>query len=233
MKPAMRMLMMDKIRRDERPPRSEYGGGNDRRMIGYDRDMPKRGGDYPPMSGPRYEPPGMWPGWERPPMGGGYDEPEARRRRDRRGRYAMGGSEYDDDDEEDYPRHKRHERKGELLASGSVWMNPGNSARAYEPVDEHTAMRWVREMEQPEGGRPMPAFRIEETEALRKAHCPECEQWEFFTVMNMKYSDLFEYAKKLGMDKPEFYVYMAKAFLCDKDAAPHKLQRYMEVIPKK
>lgn len=232
MKPGMRMMMLDKMRQEDHSQRSEYGGGNDRRMIGYDRDAPRHG-DVPPMNGPRYDPPGIWPGWERPPMGRYDDEPEARRRRDSRGRYAVKYPEHDDDDEEDYSHHKRHERKGELLASGSVWMNPGMGRRDYPPVDERQAMEWVHEMEAPEGGRPMPAFRFEETEVLRKAHCPECDKWEFFVTMNMKYSDLFEYAKKLGMDKPEFYAYMAKAFLCDNDAGPYKLQKYMEVIPKK
>jgi hypothetical protein len=36
----------------------------------------------------------------------------------------------------------------------------------------------------------------------------------------------------MGMDKPEFYAYMAKDFLKDKDAKPHKLRRYMETITK-
>lgn len=39
MKPGTRMMLMDKIR--EPKTRSEYGGDNGRRMIGYDRDTPK------------------------------------------------------------------------------------------------------------------------------------------------------------------------------------------------
>lgn len=271
MKPALKMMAMERIRQPEKPP-SEYGGKNNRRMIGFDREESKptynspqrggespryespryespRGGDYPPMNAGRYEPQGgVWPGWERPPMGrerdmppmgreremppmGRYDEPESRRRRDSRGRFATASPDYDEDDEDDY-RHKRRERKGELIASGSVWMNPGKSSGEYSPVTERQAMEWVHSMEQPPGGRPMPAFRIEETEALRKAHCPECEQWEFFTVMNMKYSDCLEVAKKFNVDKPEFYALMAKAFLTDKDAGQYKLQKYMEMIPK-
>ena len=121
-----------------------------------------------------------------------------------------------------------------MIATGSAGINPGRGGhdREYQPVDERQAMEWVHSMQQPEGGRPMPAFKPDEAEALRKAHCPECDKWEFFVTLNMKYSDLYEAAKKLNMDKPEFYVHMAKAFLCDKDAGPHKLQKYMEIIPK-
>ena len=253
---------MERIRQPEKPP-SEYGGKNNRRMIGFDREETKpmynspqlggespsyespryespRGGDYPPMNAGRYEPQGgVWPGWERPPMGreremppmGRYDEPESRRRRDSRGRFATASPDYDEDEEDDY-RHKRRERKGELIASGSVWMNPGKSSGEYGPVTERQAIAWVAAMEQPEGGKPMPAYKPEEADALRKAHCPECDKWEFFVAINMKYSDCYEVAKKFSVDKPEFYALMAKAFLTDKDARPHKLQKYMETIPK-
>ena len=138
-----------------------------------------------------------------------------------------------------------HDRHGgwqgrEMIATGSAWINPGKGAEhhsggyahSYEPVDEPTAMRWVHGMEQPEGGRPMPAYKPEEAEALRKAHCPDCEKWEFFTAINMMYSDMFDVAKKFNVDKPEYYACMAKAFLMDKDAGQHKLRKYMEMIPK-
>ena len=144
---------------------------------------------------------------------------------------------YSDDDYDERHKGGHHREKWsdrEMIATGSAWINPGRGGhdREYQPVDERQAMEWVHSMQQPEGGRPMPAFKPDEAEALRKAHCPECDKWEFFVTLNMKYSDLYEAAKKLNMDKPEFYVHMAKAFLCDKDAGPHKLQKYMEIIPK-
>ena len=144
---------------------------------------------------------------------------------------------YDDDDYDDRHKGGRNREKWndrEMIATGSAWINPGRGGHGweYQPVDERQAMEWVHGMQSPESGRPMPAFKPEEAEALRKAHCPECDKWEFFVALNMKYSDLYEAAKKLNMDKPEFYAHMAKAFLCDKDAGPHKLQKYMEIIPK-
>jgi len=161
------------------------------------------------------------------------------------------GREWDRDEYEGGPHGEHgsrgeHDRRGgwqnrEMIATGSAWINPGKGAEhhsgggfalRFDPVYEPTAMRWVHGMEQPEGGRPMPAYKPEEAEALRKAHCPDCEKWEFFVAINMMYSDMLEVAKKFNVDKPEYYACMAKAFLKDKDAGKHKLRKYMEMIPK-
>lgn len=62
--------------------------------------------------------------------------------------------------------------------------------------------------------------------------CPDCNKWEWYVAMNAMYSDHCETAKKVNMDKPEFYAHLAKDFLKDSDAKPHKLRRYMEHIAK-
>lgn len=218
MKPGMQMMMLNKLR--ESPQRSEYGGGGDRRKIGYDRDGPV----HPPMDGP-------WPGHEYPPMGmggmyGGGREPygsgpESRRRRDSRGRYMMGGMEPDDDDDDDKYRLKG----GGKMIAGAVW-----SRGIPEKVDEHKAMEWVRKMQNPDGSTG-PHFTPPMAEQMRMAHCPKCDKWEFMVALNMMYADYSEVARKFGADKPEFYTCMAKAFLEDPDAGEGKLAKYMEVIP--
>lgn len=225
MKPGMRMMMLDKLREPQRE--SEYGGDKNRKMIGYDRNVPGRERHMPPMEGPR---PG-WdpPDWERPQMGmygydgevsfGGYGMPESRRRRDKRGRYMMGGADPDDDDDDKY------HLKGSGMIAGAVW-----SERQPEKVDERKAMEWTRKMKNPDGSTG-PHFKPETAEQLRTAHCPMCDRWEFMVAINMMYADYAEVAKKFGADKPEFYVCMAKAFLEDPDAKDGKLARYMEVIP--
>jgi len=261
-KPGMRMLAMQQMRGGEPHGKSEYAGDNTRRMIGYDRDyerertpsahvMPERriwprgGYDEPEMNG--YEPMGRYQpygGYEPPEMRrrrgedgrymmGGGDRPEMRRQRDSRGRYAVM-----DDDDEEYPRMMGNSygdiyAKGEIYAPGAMNRPGGMQHQRYEPVDEQQAMHWVRKMKQPEGGRGMPAFKMEEAEALRKAHCPDCEPMEFFVALNMKYSDDYATAKKFGIDRPEFYAWLAKDFLMDEDAGPHKLQKYMQTIPEK
>lgn len=217
MKPGMQMMMLDKLREPKRE--SEYGDRG-RRMIGYDRDGPGRERHMPPMDGPM-------PGWERPPMGAygyggevsfeGYGFPESRRRRDRKGRYMMGGMDPDDDDDDKY-RLKNSDMRGGVRTGG------------HEKVDEHKAMEWTRKMKNPDGTSG-PHFPPPVAEQLRAAHAPKCDKWEFMVALNMMYADYSEVAKKFSADKPEFYVCMAKAFLEDPDAGEGKLAKYMEVIP--
>ena len=225
MKPAMRMLAMEKLREGDRPPRSEYGGNTERRMIGYDRDGPR-------MTGM------PWPGYPHmPPMGGYDDGPEARRRRDRRGRYAGPDDDNEDDEEERRPRMHGGSRYGDIYAEGTIYA-PGAMNRTmdrtkagnYGKVDEHKAQEWTRRMKNADGSSG-PHYKAEQAEQIRAAQCPHCDRWEFFVALNMMYSDYCEVAKKLGMDKPDFYAHMAKAFIDDDDAGEHKLAKYMETIP--
>lgn len=243
MKPGMRMLAMERVRRNDEHPRSEYGGTHNRRMIGYNRDHEPEM-NYPVMPGHiRQHPP--YGGYDMPRGGYEHDMPyggynggaESRRRRDRRGRYMMGGGmEYDDDDDDDKYRLKG----GKMIARGAIWTEGEEDddwceklkRKSFKPVDEHQAMEWVSEMET-ENDKSMPVFRIEDTENQRKVMCPDCDKWEFFVAMNAMYADYQPLGMKYGAgDKPEFYALAAKLFLCDKDAGRHKLQKYMMVIPK-
>lgn len=260
MNPGMRMMLADRVRQPENYSRSEYGGGN-RRMIGYDRDMDGNAttSNYGGMetenrrqrdSRGRYMEGGgeiqngrytNYP-WSEEMEGGGY-ETESRRRRDSRGRYMIGRMD-DEPEMRSQTWYPPNMHGGSGYSFGDVYadihapnaMNrPMHGSMEHEwakPVDEHTARMWVAEMKQPNGGKPMPAFKIEETEAFRKAHCPECDMWEFFVAMNMRYSDEFEVAKKFGVDRPEYYADLAKSFLMDDDAGAHKLRKYMTVIPR-
>lgn len=176
--------------------------------------------------------------------GYGRNETESRRRRDSRGRYMMGSMEEDDEDEDMssqkwFPPYGRmspnmHGGYGDIYAEGMIYApsaqnRPGMMGMEQEmskPVDEHTARKWVQKMD---GGE---KFKPEQIDQLRQAICPECEKWEFYVTINAMYSDYCETAKKMGIDKPEFYAYLAKDFLKDKDAKPHKLRRYMETIAK-
>lgn len=235
MNPGMKMLMMDKVRKGEQYPRSEYGGDADRRMIGYDRDYQTENRRRRDSRG-RYMEGG----------GGSYNryEPESRQRRDSRGRYMMGGDPHmmdDDYDEEDmrsqtwYPPHMMG-GSGSRYGFGDVYAHisaPGAMNRPMgggmmgmqddmsQPVDEHTARMWVQKMD---GGE---HFKLEQTEQQRIAICPECERYEFYVAMNAMWNDHCETAKKMNIDRPDYYAHLAKDFLKDKDAKPHKLRRYM------
>lgn len=133
----------------------------------------------------------------------------------------------DDEDEEEYgkPRHKHSE--------GSAWPEheKKHEKKEYKEVDEECAMKWVRKMQNGDGSK-APHFRPDLAEQMRKDMCPECKKWEWYVAINMMYADYAEVAKKLGVDRDEYYAHMAKAFLMDEDAGVHKLAKYMETIPK-
>lgn len=146
--------------------------------------------------------------------------------RGRRGRY-MGGEEYDEDDYEGgrggYAGRFRHSK------------NPGKHEASEDDdedeveFDEEKAKKWVQGMQNGDGTTGE-HFKAEHAEQLRAAHCPQCEKMEFWAALNMMYSDYCEVAKKLNIDRPEFYVHMAKAFLMDKDAGEGKLAKYMKYV---
>ena len=118
--------------------------------------------------------------------------------------------------------------RGAIYAPGAVnkSMHGGMEEEMMQPIDEHTARKWVKRMD---GGE---RYKPEQLEQLRNSLCPDCDVWEFYVTINAMYSDYCETARKMGVDKPEFYGGLAKDFLKDKDAKPHKLRRYMEYIAK-
>lgn len=98
--------------------------------------------------------------------------------------------------------------------------------------DEHKAKEWVARMKNNDGTTGE-HFKAEHAEQMRNAHCPDCDKMEFWAAMNMMYSDYCDVAKKMNIDRPDFYAHMAKAFLMDKDAGEGKLARYMKYIAEK
>lgn len=93
------------------------------------------------------------------------------------------------------------------------------------PLTRGQAMEWVAEMENADGTRGG-HWSMEETEVIRMQRGIDCDSVMFFAAMNMMYSDYCRAAEKTGAASIDFYAYMAKAFLDDKDAAPNKLARY-------
>lgn len=179
---------------------------------------------------------------------GGYDtayEPIEDRRRGGNGRFIRGEGGYDaearmigyDREEEDMPQMHYEGGGGKLYAKGSMmYQKPGHEAvhgakgGEYRKVDEQMADSWVRRMKNADGSMG-PHYKIEQAEQLRQMYCMECDKWEFYVALNMMYSDYCEVAQQMGLDKAEYYAYMAKAFLCDEDAGPNKLQKYfMKVV---
>lgn len=79
------------------------------------------------------------------------------------------------------------------------------------------AEKWVSHMEN-EDGTTGPHWTIAQTDAVANVAGVHVDKLTFWACLNMMYSDYYSVAAKYGLDRPEFYADLAKAFLMDKDA---------------
>ena len=104
--------------------------------------------------------------------------------------------------------------------------------RGYAPLTKQMAMEWEQQMENVDGTHG-PHWTMEQTkQVMAQKNISDIDPLEFNVAMNMMFSDYAEVAKKMGVNKIDFYVCMAKAFLDDPDAGPDKLARYYEYVVK-
>lgn len=81
---------------------------------------------------------------------------------------------------------------------------------------EDDARRWTEHMENDDGS--MGAhWTLEQATAVANSIGVHVDPWIWFAALNMEYSDNFEVAQKYGLDRPEYYADLAKAFLFDED----------------
>lgn len=81
---------------------------------------------------------------------------------------------------------------------------------------EDDARRWTEHMENDDGS--MGAhWTLEQATAVANSIGVHVDPWVWFAALNMEYSDNFDVAQKYGLDRPEYYADLAKAFLFDED----------------
>ena len=105
-----------------------------------------------------------------------------------------------------------------------------------DEFDRETAMQRAANMQNADGTTG-PHWTMEQTTAVAESmgiQPNEIQRWEWGVTMNMMYSDYYPVAVEFGLNRPELYAAMAKAFLCDKDGPgpEHKLMAYYENIAK-
>ena len=94
--------------------------------------------------------------------------------------------------------------------------------RADEPdaaaFDRETAIHWAEHMQNADGSTG-PHWTMGQTSAVADASGAgnDIPHWVFGVTMNMMYSDYYDVARKFGVNVPEFYAELARAFLMDKD----------------
>lgn len=86
-----------------------------------------------------------------------------------------------------------------------------------ESFTEDDAKAWTAKMEN-EDGTTDPHWTIAQTDAVANVAGVHVDKLTFWACLNMMYSDYYSVAAKYGLDRPEFYADLAKAFLMDKDA---------------
>ena len=78
-------------------------------------------------------------------------------------------------------------------------------------------MEWVKNMRNADGTTG-PHWPMDKTEEARLQRGIDCDSQAFWVAMNMVYSDYVKVAEKVNASSMDFYAWMAKAFLDDKDA---------------
>lgn len=98
-----------------------------------------------------------------------------------------------------------------LCKADKITMEPEAST-----FTEDDARRWTEHMENDDGS--MGAhWTLEQTTAVANSIGVHVDPWIWFAALNMEYSDNFDVAQKYGLDRPEYYADLAKAFLFDED----------------
>lgn len=91
-------------------------------------------------------------------------------------------------------------------------------------IGEHAARKWACMLENKDGTKGG-HWTKEVTDNVLKTKGLKYDEWDFYIVMNMQYSDYYEAGKTL-----ENYVYLVQCFLDDADAGPYKLIKYFYSI---
>ena len=99
---------------------------------------------------------------------------------------------------------------------------------------EDDAKAWTARMKNADGSTG-PHWSMDQTSAIADGmgvQETDIPRWAWGVTMNMMYSDYYPVAVEFGLNRPEFYAALAKAFLLDKDGPgpEQKLMAYYEHI---
>ena len=164
----------------------------------------------------------------------GEDYGDYARGGDRGEDYARGRRDYEDGFKDGYDRAMRGGDRNSGM--GGTDMASYNDYASKPKHFSHKDIETWKSMMRNEDGTRGVHFRGEQVKhACEKAgiDCEEFGEDIFCLAMNMMYSDYCKVAKKYGVDTPEYYADLAKAFLRDKDfdgKPEEKLYLYYKAI---
>ena len=127
--------------------------------------------------------------------------------------------------------HSGKEDAQQVAFGGTVSMS---SAAKGQKLTRGMAEEWVDMMENedethPRGGK----YSMDQAKQLAQSigmSTAGQKLIDFYAILNAMYSDYHKVAKKHGVDKPEYYADLAKAFIEDVDAVPNKTMMYYKCI---
>lgn len=105
----------------------------------------------------------------------------------------------------------------------------GETKTTVEKQSSDLLCEWVDRMENADGTTG-PHWSRHEAAVIQAKNGITCGDVEFYTALNMMYSDYCAALEQAGAATVELYARMAAAFLNDKDAQPDKLSRYYQYI---
>lgn len=224
MRPGMRMLAMTSMRREGEMLRSrddnrEYetnryernGNGTNYGVEG--RFLDRRGREY--YDNGRYS-----------PMNVQYPDPVYRERPRNQIGFAP-----NDEMSSGYRMNAEYNRIYELDHMPGRMDRSHGYAAGIQPFDHQIAMQWTQKMQNEDGSKG-PHWAMDQVKPYMEQVGAKSDHVEFWAIMNAMYSDYVKVLKKYGLDRPEVYADLAKAWIEDKDAMPDKAALYYEYIVK-
>jgi len=128
-----------------------------------------------------------------------------------------------------YGGQMTHGSRTETNSRNLYFSGSSNRGSSSQGIDKAQAEEWTEQMINSDGTRGA-HWDINEAKTLKDKLGINVDPMEFYVAVNMMYSDYCATAKQFGVDKPEFYGHLAKAFLMDKDAGPDKLHKYFSEV---
>ena len=131
---------------------------------------------------------------------------------------------------ERYEEEHDHRRRYEKPHHKSYMEHDDDDWDDYQ-LDEHTAHEWMEGLHN-EDGSTGPHWTMDQVKQVLTQKNLKLDPLSAWITLNMMYSDYYSVAKKLNVNNVDFYLYMAEAFLEDKDAVKDKLFAYYKHIVK-
>ena len=144
----------------------------------------------------------------------------------------IGFSDRGDNVRTNYGMTATYQTGNEMEHRTSPKMGGGYSSSMTTPMTKEMADEWTHSMKNEDGTKGS-HWTMEQVKQVMAQKGIECNPLEMYPVMNALYSDYCSVLKKWNMNKIDFYVDLACAWINDSDAVPNKASAYYEHIVKK